>query len=155
MTPAARLIKLFDYDAWANHKILNELQKNDSFENQDRALAFLNHIIGSQHHWYRRVTRAELHKREIWPSFPVGDCKDLIDANRQRWLELIEEESNDLDQTISYENSKGIQHESVLSDILHHLIIHGQHHRSQIALLLRQADIAPPGTDFIFFTRET
>ena len=76
-----------------------------------------------------------------------------IEANHQRWMELLETEQDDLDQLITYQNSKGVEYETKLSDIMHHIIIHGQHHRSQIAMLLRMSDIPPPGTDFIFYTR--
>lgn len=154
MTPEASLIRLFDYDFWANNTILDYLIDYDSFEKRDKTLSLFYHIIGTQHHWYRRVTGAEFPDTEIWPEFELSDCQTLIEANHQRWSELIEEESGDLDQAISYQNSKGIDYESQLSDIMHHIIIHGQHHRSQIAMLLRMSDIAPPATDFIFYTRE-
>lgn len=154
MTSAERLQKLFKYDLWANNKVLHSLETHSGFENRGRATDFLNHIIGTQHHWYHRVTGTELPNTEIWPDFLLADCQALIQANYHRWTDLVEERSDNLDSAIIYRNSKNEQHESLLSDILHHLIIHGQHHRSQIALLFRASEIDPPATDFIFYTRQ-
>ncbi|MFB3133724.1 MAG: DinB family protein [Rhodothermales bacterium] len=43
----------------------------------------------------------------------------------------------------------------MLHEILLHVIIHGQHHRAQIATCLRQHGHTPPPTDCIIFTRDT
>ena len=64
----------------------------------------------------------------------------------------IEEEN--LDKLISYQNSSGKIFSNKLSDILLHLFNHGTHHRAQISLLLRQNNIVPPKTDYIFYKRE-
>ncbi|MFH5833968.1 DinB family protein [Halalkalibaculum sp. DA3122] len=154
MTSEARLTRLLDYDFWANSTLLEYLTDYDSFEKREQSLRLFYHIIGTHHHWFRRVTGAEFPDTEIWPELRLEGCQRLIEANHQRWAELVEEEKGTLDQVISYRNSQGIQYESSLGDIMHHLIIHGQHHRSQIALLMRMSDIAPPATDFIFYTRE-
>jgi uncharacterized damage-inducible protein DinB len=34
------------------------------------------------------------------------------------------------------------------------VVNHGTHHRAQIALLLREAEIAPPATGYIYYLRE-
>lgn len=154
MTDQERLIRLFDYDFWANHTIMDVLEENREFEKREKSLGLFYHIIGTHQHWYRRVTGKELAGMEIWPQLELSECSAHIEANHQRWMELLEKEHAELDQLISYQNSKGVEFETMLSDIMHHLIIHGQHHRSQIAMLLRMSEIAPPATDFIFYTRE-
>ncbi|MDX1638412.1 MAG: DinB family protein [Balneolaceae bacterium] len=154
MTPADRLEKLFNYDRWANRKVLDALEIHSSFAERGRAIDYLNHIIGTHHHWYYRVTGTELPDTEIWPEFLLADCRALIDANHRRWTALISEGKDELDRPVTYSNSRGEEHTSLLSDILHHLVIHGQHHRAQIAKLLRASNIDPPATDFIFYTRK-
>lgn len=154
MTSAERLQKLFKYDLWANNKVLHALETHAAFQQRVKAVDFLNHIIGTHHHWFHRVTGTELPDTEIWPEFLLGDCQALIEANYQRWSDLIEDKKENLDTAIHYQNSKGVEHESLLSDVMHHMIIHGQHHRSQIALLMRMAEIDPPATDFIFYCRQ-
>jgi uncharacterized damage-inducible protein DinB len=56
-------------------------------------------------------------------------------------------------EAIVYKNSKGTVFNNTVEEILVHLTIHGQHHRAQIANLLRQSGIEPPATDIIFFLR--
>ena len=58
-----------------------------------------------------------------------------------------------LSETVTYRNSKGVAYESVVGNILSHVIIHGGYHRGQIAMLLRQTGNDPAITDFIAFER--
>lgn len=154
MEAADRLRRLFDYDLWGNLKMLAVLEEQSDFEYRDKTLGLFNHIIGAQQLWYGRITGADLTGLDVWPEYPLGKGRSLIKKNFESMRDLIEGNEDDLDRTISYRNSSGTPYETALSDILHHLVIHGQHHRSQIAMLLRMSGIVPPPTDFIFFTRE-
>lgn len=154
MTSAERLNRLIDYDLWANLKILAVLEDYSSFEHREKALNLFYHIIGTQHHWHGRVTGADLAGIEIWPDLELEDCRPLIQENYRKLKTLLTENEKKLDRGISYKNSSGTAYTTALSDILHHLVIHGQHHRSQIAMLMRMGEIAPPPTDFIFYTRK-
>lgn len=154
MDSASRLRRLFDYDVWATLKVLAVLEDHSSFEWREKVLDLFFHILGAQELWYRRVTGKDLSNIEVWPEYRLEECRSLIQTKHENWKMLIKEEEDNLDRIISYKNSKGVAYESMLSDIMHHLIIHGQHHRAQIATLLRMSGIAPPPTDFIFFTRQ-
>jgi uncharacterized damage-inducible protein DinB len=50
-------------------------------------------------------------------------------------------------------NSAGQAFTSTVEDILLHVCLHGQYHRGQVALLLREAGAAPATTDYIAFAR--
>lgn len=154
MTPAERLNRLVDYDLWANLKILALLEDYPSFDHREKTLHLFYHIIGTQHHWHGRVVGADLSDIKVWPELELEDCRNLIKANYTKLKNLVGENEGELDRGISYKNSSGTAYTTTLSDILHHVVIHGQHHRSQIAMLLRMSEIAPPPTDFIFYTRE-
>lgn len=153
MTPSDRLRRLFDFDVWANLKVLAVLEDHSSYDREEKTLSIFYHIIGTQHIWYARITGAELLGVKVWPEYELGECRKLIESNYKQWHALIDENEDDPDRIISYKNTSGVAFETMLSDILHHVVIHGQHHRAQIATLLRMADIAPPPTDFIFYTR--
>ncbi|MCS3758141.1 DinB family protein [Salinibacter ruber] len=72
-----------------------------------------------------------------------------------RWQSMLEERSGDaLDQPVAYTSSMGPRFETPLHDRCRHVVNHGTHHRAQIALVLREADGAPPPTDAIFFVRD-
>ncbi|MGD8748617.1 MAG: DinB family protein [Balneolaceae bacterium] len=153
MDPADRLLRLFSYDGWANEQVLISLQENAPFKNSAEAVRTYAHIAGAQELWHRRITGQSLDELEIWPEYNLPEALQILNTYSIKWKELIEKNRGSLDRMISYKNSKGTAYDTMLSDILHHVIIHGQHHRAQIAKLLRNAKITPPGTDFIFFTR--
>lgn len=154
MDSADRLTRLFKYDRWSTGKIHDALMKYQNFEQWEKAVSLLAHLVGAQELWYRRIAGESWEDLELWPSEDLREISDRIDTSVDRFINLIEENRDDLDRLIRYQNSKGVAYETMLSDILHHLIIHGQHHRAQIATLIRSAGLTPPGTDFIFYTRE-
>lgn len=155
MNSADRLRRLFDFDAWSNREILVVFKDYKSFEHQEKAMSLFSHIIAVQDLWYRRITGADLAGLEVWPGYPLSECQDKIKRFSSHWKRIIDENEEDLDRIISYKNTSGVAYETMLSDILHHVVIHGQHHRAQIASVLRESGIKPPPTDFIFYTRET
>ena len=153
MESADRLLRLFEYDNWANEQILLSLQDNLSFEGAQKAVEYFDHISGSQQMWMNRINGKPLDDIQIWPDYGLPEALQQLKTLNQQWKKLIATNKNKLDKIIAYTNSKGTPYDTSLSDILYHVIIHGQHHRAQIAKLLRNAKIDPPATDFIFFTR--
>lgn len=153
MDSADRLLRLFAYDNWANEQILLTLQDNMDFDGAEKAAEYYAHIAGAQDLWFRRIKRQSLDDLKVWPDYDMAVALQKLKTLSERWQRLIESNRSDLDRIISYKNSTGTPYETMLSDILHHVIIHGQHHRAQIATLLRNVNITPPATDFIFFTR--
>lgn len=153
MNRADQLFRLFSYDNWANEQILLSLQDNFGFDGSEKAAEYYAHIAGAQELWYRRIEGKPLDDLEVWPDYNLSVALQKITTLNERWQQLIDANRSNLDRIISYKNSKGTAYETMLSDILHHVIIHGQHHRAQIAKLLRNAKITPPATDFIFFSR--
>ncbi len=153
MDSADRLLRLFLYDNWANEQVLLSLQENIDFDSADKAIELYAHIAGAQDLWFRRIEEESLDGLAVWPDYDLSKALQTLKTLTEQWQRLIESNRADLDRIISYKNSKGTPYQTMLSDILHHVIIHGQHHRAQIATLLRNAKITPPATDFIFFTR--
>ncbi|PAU95353.1 hypothetical protein CK503_03930 [Aliifodinibius salipaludis] len=153
MDTADHLLRLFRYDIWANEQILLSLQDHLGFEGSDRAVKYFAHITGSQQMWFARINGESVDEIKIWPDYGLADALQHLKTLNQQWKQLINSNKESLGRTISYTNSKGTPYETPLSDILTHVIIHGQHHRAQIAKLLRNAKVAPPATDFIFFSR--
>src|SRR5699024_5448262 len=104
--------------------------------------------------WYTRITEksAEI-TPAIWPDYDLSTAHQVLNTSSEKWKALLKSRESHINHYISYQNSSGSTFETPLTDILHHVIIHVQHHRAQIAILLRLADIDPPPTDFIFFSR--
>lgn len=153
MDTADHFLRLYSYDIWANDQILLTLQNNLNFPEADEAIAYYSHIAGAQEVWYNRIESQSTDKLDIWPDYGLSEGLQKLKTLSEKWKLLIGNNRSSLDNVIAYQNSKGKAFETQLSDILQHLIIHGQHHRAQIAVLLRNAKITPPATDFIFFSR--
>lgn len=140
--------KLFAYDYWANQKVFEAFQDLEKSKVREEIERLFSHILAAQVVWISRVMGKKT-AMEIWPELSVQEMKALIDENNEKLIALISMK----EEGITYHNSKGEAFENKVGDILTHLIIHGQHHRAQIAKLIRQAGKTPPGTDFIFFMR--
>uniref|UniRef100_UPI0040479E54 DinB family protein n=1 Tax=Roseivirga sp. TaxID=1964215 RepID=UPI0040479E54 len=142
--------RLYEYNAWAND-LFSEVLLADKLESP-KPLDLFSHIGNAQIIWFHRVTQLEGKTPKVFDTFELKEAIDLVQISGQLWLDLIKSMA-DFDEMIEYQNSKGESFQSNLSDIIIHVANHGTHHRGQIATLLRQENIAPPASDFIFFTR--
>ncbi|MCB0848117.1 MAG: damage-inducible protein DinB, partial [Bacteroidetes bacterium] len=85
---------------------------------------------------------------------PLANCKDGYTHICERiihFLESVTEE--DIQKELNYKNSRGQEFSNFIVDILSHIVNHSTHHRAQIAARLREMDIPPPATDYIFYLR--
>lgn len=153
---SSRTIQDFDsllqYNRWASRRILDAMQLADAVP--ERAVELFSHLLRAQDVWYGRVQETDHADLDFWATESLSACAERFEASTRRWQTVLED-YEDLDQFISYTNSKGTPFETPLRDILTHVVNHGTHHRAQIALVLREDDIAPPPTDYIFYLRET
>lgn len=150
---AADFQSLFRYTHWANDRILDTMQAADAVP--ERAVELFSHLLRTQDVWFGRVQDTHHTDLDFWVEEDLSACADRLAASTQRWKTVLDERGPDgLDQPIAYTNSKGTAFETPLRDLLSHVVNHGTHHRAQIALLLREADVAPPATDYIFYVRE-
>ena len=148
------LEQLFKYDFWANKRISNSLQ-SQFFDNSEKCTNSFAHIGAAQQMWYARIKGRPTTGVELWPQDDHADDRiQMLTEMHRQWITLLDKNRGKLDKEIAYKNSKGIQFSTPLGGILHHIIIHGQHHRAQIAGLLREDSITPPATDYIFYLRE-
>jgi len=147
------LQKLFIFDLWCSRKIADLLLETPVFSNRPACAAFLSHIINAQNIWYGRVLGRDITAHELWEEFDISDIKQEAKTAHKQWIDLIGDHDIDMDTTLVYQNTKGVTYSSRFSDICTHLILHGQHHRAQINLLLGQANIQPPPIDYIHYMR--
>jgi uncharacterized damage-inducible protein DinB len=147
------LRRLFDYNRWANTQVLHALRAADDIP--ERALALFSHVLRAQDHWYGRVEDTDHAQLDFWTTDSLADCAERLAASTERWQAVLDDCAADgLDRAVAYTNSKGVAHENTLRDVCTHVVNHGTHHRSQIALVLRQAGLTPPATDYIFYLRD-
>jgi len=143
-------INLFEYNDWANRKIFYVLR--DITQPPKSILDILSHIILSQETWLGRI-KGE-YTNSFWENVALSDLEKRSQTSTEDWLRLLNDSDEiDLDKKYAYHNTKGARFETSLKDIITHLINHSTYHRAQINLLLRQNNIEPAITDYIYYTR--
>ena len=144
---------LFRYTRWANDRVLRAMQAADPAPK--RAVELLSHLLRAQDVWFGRIEKTDHATLDLWVDESLAACAERAEASAQRWQTVLDgRAATDLDQPVAYTNSKGTHFETPLRDLLSHVVNHSTHHRAQIALVLREAGIAPPATDYIFFVRD-
>lgn len=142
--------QLFEYDLWANGRILHALVENEVSD--EKSISWINHIVNAEIIWTERIQGK---KHTVAPGLirPLREVAPAMYTVHQQLRELVEPYM-DYAREIAYQNSRGEQYSNTVRDIFTHIINHSTHHRAQIAARLREIGIAPPGTDYIFFVRD-
>lgn len=154
MNDRQKLQHLFGFDLWSTLLLTDFMLKQSSFDDLQVCIKYLSHIINSQKIWYGRVVEINRAEIDIWEDRPLDQIKSYAQNANREWVDLVADHEMDLDSVIHYQNSKGKEFQTPLWQICHHLVIHGQHHRAQISLLLRRSGITPPPTDYIKYVRD-
>jgi len=140
---------LFAYHQEANQRILQHLTEQTT-EIPEKVLALFSHILNAHQMWNNRITAASP-LVGVWQMHSWEQAQQLHRENYQQTLQILQ--TQNLDAIIHYTNSQGKAFQNQVRDILFHIVNHGSYHRGQIATLLRQAQIEPIVTDYIFYKR--
>jgi uncharacterized damage-inducible protein DinB len=147
------LADLFRYDAWANRRVLESLKQLGA---PPKALELFAHILAAQEIWLTRLAGLDSSQIEVWPGRTHSECEEglrRLERALDQYLRGLTEET--LDRPLDYRTTAGRAFRNTPRQILTHVTFHGQHHRGQIAVLLREAGIAPASTDLIAHFRES
>lgn len=148
----AYFARLLDHAQWANARVLAALEGGDP---PARAVALFAHVLTTEAIYHDRMSGLDPWPQDFWPTLSLADCAALAPANRDRYRRFLDNRSDDdLHRRVRYRNSRGVVYHTPIADMLTHLMLHGEHHRGQIAQVLRQSGGHPPMTDFIAFVRE-
>ncbi|MEH7307839.1 DinB family protein [Neobacillus drentensis] len=143
---------MYEHLNWSNQRILETLQNMDVENKQVNNL--FSHILFAEQVWFTRLKGSDTSELPIWAEVSLETCVALANQNNQHFKEFLSGLTNHaLEQIVSYRNSKGIEFNNSVRDILTHVTIHGQYHRGQINLLLRANETEPVNVDFITFRR--
>ncbi|WP_143884341.1 DinB family protein [Chryseobacterium binzhouense] len=143
-----KMIDLFDYTYHFNKEMIRVISENIS-KVDEKTIGLINHTLNAQQIWNSRILGEELF--EVWQ---INSFENLSEINLQNYLKSVDIIRNsDLDETIEYQNSKGIKFQNIIFEILFQAINHSTYHRGQINFLLKQSGIEPILTDYIFYKR--
>lgn len=155
MDEQTHYIGLFQYGHWATGLILDAVAAAErSGVDVGRMLDLLSHTLRAEQVWLGRLLETEDAQKPFWHRDTLAACRARHGATTAAWMSFLnKQDPAGFARVYTYHNSKGIACQTALREVATHLINHGTHHRSQIALLLRDAGHVPPPTDYIYYTR--
>jgi uncharacterized damage-inducible protein DinB len=155
---------LFDYNAWANHRLLDACQPlsveqftrdlRSSFPSVRDTLA---HIAGGEWLYLERFLRDRSPDK-----MPSRDQYPDLASLRSKWAEIETDLSGaiggltdaGLARIVHYRNTRGTPFATPLPELLQHLANHSTYHRGQVTTMLRQLGAKAVGLDLIYYWRE-
>jgi uncharacterized damage-inducible protein DinB len=165
MIGADGIRRLFRYNAWANERTFGALTavprtmyEADVKSSHGGIHGTMVHVVFAQHVWLLR-----------WQGSPIeaavqaSKSASSLEALRALWLDIetrtdafLGERLSDalLIESFTMKTAKGVAFSHTYGDSMLHLVNHSSYHRGQVAAMLRQEGVAPPGTDFILYARE-
>jgi uncharacterized damage-inducible protein DinB len=118
-----------------------------------RASELMAHVLGAEEVWLARV-EGRAPQAPVWPQPEPARLAQLARAVGAGWAHLVAElDDAGLARPVAYVNSAGRSFENALGDLLLHVLLHGQWHRAQVALLLRDAGHEPAPQDYVAWVR--
>ncbi|NIR50206.1 damage-inducible protein DinB [candidate division KSB1 bacterium] len=143
---------LFEHAHWANRRVLASLQAGSPSEDAVRLFA---HVLTTERIYHERVSGKDPWPQDFWPELSLHECGEFVPGNHELYRSFFRVNSEkELHKPVRYRNSKGTVFYTPLRDMLMHLTLHGEHHRGQIARIVRGFGEKPAVTDFITFCRE-
>lgn len=155
---------LFDYNAWANHRLLDacDALSQDQFT-KDLRSSFpsvrdtLAHIAGGEWLYLERFLRDRSPGK-----LPSHDEYPDLATLRTKWAQIEGDLSGgvaalsdaDLARIIHYHNTRGTPYSAPLTELLQHLANHSSYHRGQVTTMLRQLGAKAAALDLIYYWRD-
>lgn len=152
MDYASHFNRMFHYDNWATRAMLGAMQMLP--QRDAKIWGLMAHLLHSQRIWLSRVaqTGADIASLSVSADMSIADFGTMLDDVHLRWSSALKSLTGaGFQGKIKYRNTKGLEFENAVEEILTHVINHSTHHRAQISMLLRQHGVTPPATDFILF----
>lgn len=144
-------IDLFEYNNWANDKIILKLKPLDE-PIDPMILKLLGHIISVQETWLERVKGTTAYNIFLWDDYSLQEIEVLSINSHNGWIKYLKKfKEENLEHYCDYKNSKGEKLSKTFQDIFQHVINHSTYHRGQINCLFKKNNIEPLILDFIYY----
>lgn len=143
---------LFRYNDEVNLRYIKVFEETDKLSMPDKAKELFSHLLNAHSIWLARIQESDP-PVAVWQNHPIETYEGINAFNYEMTLPLLDRES-ELDEWISYQNSKGEEFQNSVRDVLLHIINHSTYHRAQIAQILQTSEVDVPNSDYIFFMRE-
>jgi uncharacterized damage-inducible protein DinB len=157
------LIQLYDYNYWANRRmmkaargLIEEQLHRQQGHSWGSVYDTLLHIMNAEWLWLSRWKGSS-------PSvFPTRDDYPTLGAMDKRWAELeaemrafVNQQTDDsLVREIAYRNTRREAFRLPLWQMMAHLPNHGTHHRGELAAMLAMIDVPHEEEDWLYYFLE-
>lgn len=136
--------ELFVHNSDCNQKILQRLTEHEEHISA-KTINLYKHILDAHSIWNKRITPDYIFQEKYnLQNFVLWDIKNLNVS-----LSIIE--NRDMNTYIEYTTKNGNTYSHSIPDILYQIIQHSNYHRGQIAAEMRQCNIEPVLTDWIYY----
>lgn len=143
---------MYDYVCWANDYLLDTIHQS---EDNPELLRLFSHILFSERVWIARMSGEDTSKLEIWANIDYEQCKELVVENKSLVEKFISELTEEkLLEPVIYTTSAGQAFTNTVEEIINHIALHGQYHRGQINMRIRELGYEPVNVDFITYIRK-
>ncbi|HEY0652628.1 MAG TPA: DinB family protein [Chryseosolibacter sp.] len=143
-------LKLYQYNAWANKRVLETIQRQNV--NDEKILTLMGHVVAAQFLWLHRIKGLPAPDVKLWGDYSLDRLLMLAEKAGKEWLDYVEATDN-FDRMLTYKNYVNEPYTNNVENIMIHLVNHSSYHRAQVAMLLRQKGYEPINTDFITYDR--
>ena len=157
------ILILYQYNQWANAKILNAAT-NVSVEGYLAPASFphgglrgtLVHALFAEWIWRNRWEGTSPTKRLRHEDFPTFESLCTRWAEEEKALMSFVDSLTDemLESKFSYTTTEGKPHQRILWQAMAHLVNHGTQHRTEAAAILTDVGHSPGDIDMIYFLIE-
>lgn len=143
-------LKLYQYNAWANQRVIDCLNRQNV--DDEKILSLLGHVLAAQFLWLHRIKGLPAPDVKLWDTYSLKRLTEMAEEAGKQWLAYVES-NDDFNREMTYRNYTGDPYTNNVEMVMIHLVNHSTYHRAQIALLLRQKGMEPVNTDFITYDR--
>lgn len=160
----AQITMLYDYNYWANARVLNATTgvSRDQFTAPARLShgslrGTLVHVLGTEVVW-----RSRCQEGISLSALPGEGELPTLEALQARWTEeerkmreyLVSLTDERLGSRLQYKTTKGVPSENVLWHLLVHVVNHGTQFRGEAAVALTEHGRSPGDLDLLVYLRE-
>ena len=150
MNTIEHLRGLFQYNDWANRRILTGLKENYS----EKSHKILAHLLITEQEYFERLYGKDSTGFDFWQNLSLEECGNLARETAERYEKLIRRfEEEGLDIRTKYKSSEGVEFENNFREMLTHVLFHSSIHRGNIILKMREEGFTPPKIDYIIYLR--
>ena len=145
---------LFTFNCEANNAFIEAMRTHPEAV-PDKATVLFCHLLNAQIIWLDRLRGLPISITDAWQTYDLDTSERLNEDLTMQSLEYLQSVSDPLRfvRPFGYQNLAGESTENLLRDVLIHIVNHGTYHRGQVAMLLKEAGIQPPRTDYVFMQR--